>query len=910
MTDVSDDVSETGSETRSENKSETESETGSETGSDILPDELDINCWSLPHDTTHSKPEDPGLTGDPFHDAKYRLWELENKIQDEHADDLEDMIEYGKAYDELRMLRNKKIYDILSDIKNEEDNSIDGTPEYIRDWDPTEAESLVHHMMFKGGSSNVTKQKLINKPIQYVLRNPDAKYGVNLFLLFNGPDAVDGARHVLLLFKDFFHSGAGDLLVQGLRGGLNSLAAQEMHDFKNTLNEMFETLKKQGGRFNLGIEYIEPENEATHRKFKHRFSYPDHDIFFSLFNGCVSIDDLDFYDPQIKELVNKATQNFITTSTGIFFRVVKINKNKDWSAHFILLSEYNKHWLRSSFSFGSASRFNANRNKNRMMSILPRLAFLKPTRYQKTQWTIRCPLTEENLMEDHLRMIKKFNGIDTDALDHLGLFISEQRDFFEEKRRNHDEASSPIRTEFYSGDSFAFLITIFNSEHPDIQRLVTNARIDEDLIFITTIRYPDLFINTEGLMRRMVFAYFSRNSGGDVSKWKDFKRAHLHDKQPRAQEEGFQPNEFQIKPKPGELPENVQDIEVEDKNGRKTYPMRLLKSLPFAASYAAVVLKRRRQDKDERTVSNTSFFVNDLEEDPRVVYEYKPVNASVDANGVWDKLQLFRINAEIRVSRWASANNIEPFFEFRQKYVTKESDLFRKYLEKHETLLRVWQEIWILEEINKPGWIRHQPEESRNNEGNSHNSRHKPKHNPRNAQPPENQDTNETIFLTDTEKGALNTEGVGIHVWSVKRGMQAIKGWLWHNVGYRAIRAQVHSFSNVCKAVDRAADHDTGRYVGILNHASSTLGPGTVEERMHNLTKIVLRNMTQRRQANNFRRATERGKANQKRASQNQRNRRDQQAQSQKRGRPGRFKAAAERDQNEKFLITQLYRHA
>ena len=31
--------------------------------------------------------------------------------------------EYGKAYDELRMLRNNKIYDILSDIKNEEDNT-------------------------------------------------------------------------------------------------------------------------------------------------------------------------------------------------------------------------------------------------------------------------------------------------------------------------------------------------------------------------------------------------------------------------------------------------------------------------------------------------------------------------------------------------------------------------------------------------------------------------------------------------------------------------------------------------------------------------------------------------------------------------------------------------------------------
>lgn len=249
--------------------------------------------------------------------------------------------------------------------------------------------------------------------------------------------------------------------------------------------------------------------------------------------------------------------------------------------------------------------------------------------------------------------------------------------------------------------------------------------------------------------------------------------------------------------------------------------------------------------------------------------------------------------------------------------------MFREYLKlEHDgkkVLMEEWRKIWA-EKIHQTGWIEHRKKEKKENQQRQHRhqthqpQRHQPQHQRHPPQPPQpNTDNSEPQYLTKTETDALHDKGLDVSVYKLKKAAQAVKNWLWRNVGYRATRDQVQQFATICREVNRAASEDTDRFTSVLNATRHNLNGKTPEENMRQLLKNIYSYIKRGEQMRRHAQHVKKGKEAQRAQRNTQINRSKQQKGMPGKGkgkRTGAFMAAADRQHNERFLITQLYRSA
>lgn len=693
--------------------------------------------WCLPHGSNFSKEDTYASTGDPLHDAKHKAWHASEMLKIHNSQENRELRQ--TALDNLEMIRNQIILDTFEKLETENDDS-ESDLVYNQKWDPKEAETIVSHMIFTKKKETDKETQILKKPMQYVLRHPTSSHGENLVKIYTSHaynnEKNIGIKKVFYSMKEFFSSEAGLFVAQNINSRERDPVVREMKNLEKILNDISDGLNNPHYENELGIDY------ATNKNMFNDIVVELDDgskAVFQITTGRISTKKLDYPDI-IKKFVD-ASKFFEGTEIGLFCAIARIFDDGSNITHYLFLSEYNKKWMRSITCCGPKSTFDDNSFRYDVRAILPRISFYNEQEISRTQWTIRWPFTEEMIMEDHFRFFESkepyVSGIKFEYMDSLREFVIKQTDYYNNVDSARDVPDSPIKTYFYSGDSFAFLVTIFNKDYQDILKLFVEKEDDlkEDFVIVTTVRYPNIFIKTEQIMKKMKWKYFMNNIR-DESKWHDWNRGLAFKQHRRSQAIKYNPEEFQIEPAPGDLPADVKDEPEEDKNKRETYPLRLLKSLPEHASYAAVVRKRRHDDRFNKEKNNTSYYVNDLDDDAEVVWEYK-TNGTIDSNGAWDSIQLFRINAEILVSRVAAKYGMKTFFRFREDHSGTKVGLFREYLKlEHDgkkVLMEEWRKIWA-EKIHQIGWIEHRKKEKKENQQQQHRhqthqpQRHQPQH--------------------------------------------------------------------------------------------------------------------------------------------------------------------------------------
>ena len=109
-----------------------------------------------------------------------------------------------------------------------------------------------------------------------------------------------------------------------------------------------------------------------------------------------------------------------------------------------------------------------------------------------------------------------------------------------------------------------------------------------------------------------------------------------------------------------------------------------------------------------------SFYVNNLEQDANVVYNYATENTAT-----WNDIQLFRLNAEVQISRMGHVQYGMSFYQFRREKIRPGSrDFpFKLYLAEYPALQPEWRKLWEAKWPQLEGWTRVRDDESSSEEG-------------------------------------------------------------------------------------------------------------------------------------------------------------------------------------------------
>jgi len=123
-----------------------------------------------------------------------------------------------------------------------------------------------------------------------------------------------------------------------------------------------------------------------------------------------------------------------------------------------------------------------------------------------------------------------------------------------------------------------------------------------------------------------------------------------------------------------------------DKRGNIVYPHKMIDTLPPEASF--------------NSLSNESikhpFFINDLDPDDDKVVWKCDIYAMENPPDVWNTLNLFRLQTQIKCSIAAHTEKKTAWYDFRRKFIhgSRGVHLFRAYLQETPPAMKVWREEW------------------------------------------------------------------------------------------------------------------------------------------------------------------------------------------------------------------------
>ena len=658
---------------------------------------------TAPHDR-FSKWKLPQKSGEPgafakepvFHDeidmVKYQIATVMQRKKGKNFNK-ETLAELTRLKTELKYYRNVFLNSKLQALRDDED------PEAPTPWDDVMAETMVSHTIYARPAHGQQERTVTTSPMQYILRDAERWKGTNLPEIYRTAVAEreqrEGAIKIWKHLHDFMTTGAGVEIGRGLRGAEQADAPAMMQDLCDIMSEAFlEDDEGHAATGTMGIKYTGSDSKAL------KFTHPSGEVLFDVQLGSVDTEDLNVHliQPHIKKIVNRAVASWAQATLGLFVSITIRYRDGSEAEHYLFLSEYCQNALKATTVVGSSDEILSTEvemnedgtppYQQLFWALHPHLLDTPPKVEGRATWKMSAPLTEQMLVSDHVTNINHMRQLDLHA----------PLDFFSELVQ-HGDTEIPIETFFFSGDNLAFVVTAYHSEVPWVKDMLGSPDA-EYFISVTVVRYPVLFTTVEGFMHRMRYKYFLQHREQDED-WGDWKRRWRHSQRPRVVR-GFDPTEFQAPPDV----EDPLNYPVLDHHERPTNQFSEVTSLYRGANWSA--LKREREKKN-RELKVKSYYVNNLEPDPRVVYRYF-LEDTDETDAVWDSLQLFRVNTEIRVSKEAAEQGLPPFFEFRlensERFQEEGKHPFKEYLHQHPELQRLWARLWMEGQNNLAGWDR------------------------------------------------------------------------------------------------------------------------------------------------------------------------------------------------------------
>jgi len=635
----------------------------------------------------------------------------------------------GKKNEHLKLINDAKkklaffrcvFYEqILEEISkvDEEERSKNNMEE---EWDSLKAETIASHTITSYEKKIGIQHYLTGKTIKYLMR----KYGnrenkINLFQYYVNKEKEVNNENRFLEAAHFVWNHIRDVMIDGV--GVDIAAAWQSKNLSKQendypphkmqrLKQAMETSEFTGTRNQMGIEY-ETKTEERRLYFKHQHGY----IQFSIQRVGINVDDLsnELYPDNIKSIVTKTISRNPEYSTGLYvsIRVEFDGSNNDGDQddvdeHCLLLSEFNRNYTKGVYAEGFLDEWLTNEENLLFQSVSVHQPLMNGVKTNYTQWTIHKPLTEHMMFYNSINAM--CNLKDVDFYESIPKF----KEWIATNNRNKKNVPSelPIQNYVFSGDNFMFIVCVYDLDVPWVLDLFPDwgpvSEKDLKYVSVYALHYPALFLDIDSYMARVEYKNYISVTHGKGNGWRNFKKGQWHGNFFRNNE--WKPTDFQDQ----HDDEKDEDWETIDKNKRKTFPLKTITRLQFHATWDGFQKRRKFKRVQIRDPSNKkSYFVNNLEHDPKVVYRYHLVDNDT-TTPIWENFQLFRINAEREVSKYMKSKDLPTFFEERMKWTNDDKKapnnyFFKQYLEDHEDARSRWVEIWKQEyDYHSSGWVR------------------------------------------------------------------------------------------------------------------------------------------------------------------------------------------------------------
>jgi hypothetical protein len=669
--------------------------------------ENEAHRYRLSHENHQGKLERLQHDPEDLNNAKERVrQELERLEQRGNGDELVAQAPLREALKRLAIVRADWLMLLLAQAR--------GGFEQARAWNSDISETLVSHMIYTRDGAVQNREPMPGKNMRYVVRNPGAWRGQNLLNMYNqsilNGQAHNGALVVWDLLSKFFMTQAGDFLARHLKEAFNAsepgaFAVPIMQRLRHAISTAQHRLRNaQAQARGLGLEFhsLNPPTETV-LDFEGGGT-----IEFALRRAGIDVHDLDnrLYPREIRHMVSKTIADNVRYNPGVFATIVVTNPGGRVDEHCLFLSEYIRNSLKTVFACGLERDWEDGgivSYRSAPLAIPPALMNAGAHRNNR-DWVVRAPLNEHSVLTETVNSILTLRGLD------LGDPVDQYRQLVHQRAFNRIKnlEGLPIQTYAFAGDNLMFWVTTFDHTVPWVRDLLRlpEARTNERFVALTVVHYQSLYTNIEFLMARMTYEYYTNVLNGQPGRWKQFKRGLYHpdNLDPERPNHGrrWQPHAVQ------EIPArpNPSDYETRDTHQRLTFPMRRVNALNFEATWAG--LQHRRSVKGKGDITVKDYYLNDMDNDRYIVYVY-PLLEGPGTDGVWNDLQLFRVNAERIVSQRMREAGLEDFYTFRRRYQGN-NYFFREYLHQYPIAKSIWRSVWLLRYPGllhgEEGWVR------------------------------------------------------------------------------------------------------------------------------------------------------------------------------------------------------------
>jgi hypothetical protein len=677
--------------------------------------DTNFDKWHLvnKHDDGLYAPEQPeGANTQTTVYKMRRVYEL-FKDWDQDKGSAEKLKLYRDANQELIYHRNKRALSFWSEFKNNmKMRDETGEEMYIPSkWNGYHAGTAVDHVIYSRG------ERLFEKhPIQYLLQDLRNGFNINLVQLFRGAEDpsvyASTMKKIWGTIKTFFEQDGGEFVSQTLAAQDSAERAtiettrQEMIKLKQVMETATMTIPNNGNR--LEMQYKGDRKHIMH------LEYDGGLVEMKVWDGIPDVSDLNATVFPVRNIVNSILQKWKDASPGLLVSIIWKSNENDSGEHYLYLTEHQKTKLNASYAQGFLKTWNDRRENGtpggepvfqETQLAINKNVLERQTRNGKT-WGINYPLTEKQILGEMMSKMTE-NRTTSDVEDFLRGFNRYQRERMtsEGKTKPKDVPikGDVMQTIHFSANNLAFTVQYFNTDLDFVRKFFVddNETTTGQYVQALVVRYPVLYLNIDKIMQQLRYMYFQRNSP-DQSKWRLWRSGRWHI--PSGVRDRDLPERYQVQPDPNDPLDWVLE---KDKQGLRVYSMRALASLPQGASYEVL--------SDRNHGLSLDFFVNGLESDPNVVYK---IVIHEGDEAIWDDFQLFRLNAEITVSRLGYQLHKMSFFRFRTEQVRQgeSGHPFLKYLQTYPRLWEEWSNVWMQAYNNMAGFQRLEPRADNNEE--------------------------------------------------------------------------------------------------------------------------------------------------------------------------------------------------